>query len=99
MGGKLRTKSKILSLLALFAIVLGTAAYGQAAAFAATPSWQEPPLRLSEPVDAVITDLESYIPEYMQDQNIPGVAVALIRDGEVVWIDGFGGQRACPKCC
>jgi CubicO group peptidase (beta-lactamase class C family) len=38
----------------------------------------------------VITDLQDFIPAYMQEQNIPGVAIALIQDSEVVWTDGYG---------
>ena len=83
-------KSKILSLLALFAIVLGIVAYGQTVTLAATPSWQERPLRLSEPIETVVADLKSYIPEYMREEDIPGVAIALIREGKVVWTEGFG---------
>jgi len=83
-------KFKILSLLALFAIVLGIVAYDQTVTLAATPPWQELPLRLSEPVETIVVDLESYIPEYMCEKNIPGVAIALIRDGKVVWTEGFG---------
>lgn len=84
-------KSKILSLLALFAIALGIVAYGQTATLSQRPpSWQELPLRLSEPVEAIVADLKSYIPEYMREKDIPGVTIALIRDGKVVWIGGFG---------
>jgi len=84
-------KFKILSLLTLFAIVLGILAYDQTATLAATPSsWQELPLRLSVPVEAVVTDLKNYIPEYMRKEDIPGVAIALIRNGKVVWTEGFG---------
>jgi CubicO group peptidase (beta-lactamase class C family) len=90
-------KSRILSSLALFAIVLGTVAFGQATALAATPSKQEPPLRLSEPTDVIVADLESYIPDYMQDKNIPGVAIALIRDDEIVWTEGFGVASAITR--
>jgi CubicO group peptidase (beta-lactamase class C family) len=56
----------------------------------AEPAQQALPLRLSEPVEAVVADLEDYIPSYMHQENISGVAVALIRDGEVVWTEGFG---------
>jgi len=83
-------KSKILSWLTWFTLVLGTATYSQVATLAATPSWQEVPLRLSEPVETIIADLENYIPGYMREAGIPGVAIALIRDGEIVWTEGFG---------
>jgi CubicO group peptidase (beta-lactamase class C family) len=74
----------------LFGIVLGMAAYSQAATLAAPPSPQEQPLRLSEPAEAIIADLEGYISEYIHQENIPGVAIALIRDGENLWTAGFG---------
>ena len=83
-------KSKILSWLALFAFVLCTTAYNQAIALASTPAWQEVPLRLSEPVKTIIADLESFIPGYMREESIPGVVIALIRGGEIVWTEGFG---------
>jgi CubicO group peptidase (beta-lactamase class C family) len=83
-------KFKIFTLLAMLAVLLGMAAYGQAAALAATPSGQEPPLRLSEPLDDIITDLESYIPERMREDDIPGLSIALIRNGQIVWTEGFG---------
>ena len=81
-------KPRFLFLLALFAIVLGAVTLGQATTLAATPSEQEPPLRLSEPTEVIVADLENYIPDYMQENNIPGVAIALIRDGEIVWTEG-----------
>jgi CubicO group peptidase (beta-lactamase class C family) len=83
-------RRKVLSLLALLAIVTGTAVCSRAVAFGASPSLQEPPLRLSEPLDVVVADLESFVPLYMQQENLPGVAIALIRDGEVVWTEAFG---------
>jgi CubicO group peptidase (beta-lactamase class C family) len=83
-------KFKDSPLLALLVLLAGMVANAQTAALAAKPSQQEPPLRLSEPVEAIAADLESYIPEYMREQDIPGVAIALIRDGEVVWTEDFG---------
>ena len=62
----------------------------QADTLPAQTSQEELPLRLSEPVEAIVADLENYIPEYMREQNIPGVGIALIRDGKVVWTEGFG---------
>ena len=51
---------------------------------------QEPPLRHVEPLAAVVADLEDYIPALMDRAGVPGLAVALIRDGRVVWSAGFG---------
>jgi CubicO group peptidase (beta-lactamase class C family) len=50
----------------------------------------EPDLRLTEPLDAVVHDLETFIPGYIAEKRVPGAAIALIRDGEVVWTSGFG---------
>jgi len=51
---------------------------------------QDVPLRFSEPVDSVIADLKSYIPDRMNESNVPGLAIALIRNNQVVWTEGFG---------
>lgn len=51
---------------------------------------QDLPLRVSEPVDSVIADLKSYIPNRMNEADVPGLAIALIRDNKIVWTDGFG---------
>ena len=51
---------------------------------------QKTPLRISEPIDSIIADLKSYIPDRMREADIPGLAIALIRDNKIVWTDGFG---------
>jgi len=51
---------------------------------------QDVPLRVSEPVDSVIADLRSYIPDRMKQAEVPGLAIALIRNNQIVWSDGFG---------
>ncbi len=53
-------------------------------------SGQELSLRLVEPVEDVITDLKSYIPQRMYEGGIPGLAIALIWDGRITWAEGFG---------
>lgn len=55
---------------------------------------QKPLLRLSEPVDGVVSDLEVYIPERMHERDTSGLAIALIRDCEVVWTEGFGATNS-----
>lgn len=49
----------------------------------------EPPLR-NDPPEQIIADLETFIPARMQQADIPGLTVALIQDGQVVWSQGFG---------
>jgi len=51
---------------------------------------QEVPLRVSESVDSVIADLKSYIPDRMNEADVPGLTIALIRNNKIVWTDGFG---------
>ena len=51
---------------------------------------QELSLRLSEPVDTIIADLKIFIPNYMNNENIPGIQIALIKEGKIAWTEGFG---------
>jgi len=83
-------KLRILASMALLIVLLGTGASSQVRALAASVPASQPPLRTSEPVGDIVADLEKFIPSHMDQQGIPGVAVALIRDGKVVWADGFG---------
>ncbi|UCH61782.1 MAG: beta-lactamase family protein [Fidelibacterota bacterium] len=50
----------------------------------------EPLLRHIEPLDAVVADLRDYIPARMADDHVPGLSIALVREGKVVWSEGFG---------
>lgn len=83
-------RNKKFPLLILLVLLGGMLANGHTASLAAKPSQYAPPLRQAEPVEAIIADLAQFIPQYMQEEDIPGVAVTLIRDGEVVWREGFG---------
>jgi CubicO group peptidase (beta-lactamase class C family) len=47
-------------------------------------------LRVNEPLEAVLADLEAFIPAHMEQQGVPGAAIALVRDGRVVWTEEFG---------
>jgi len=51
---------------------------------------QELPLRYEEPIETIIADLKAYIPERMQEADIPGLTIALIHNGKLVWTEGFG---------
>ncbi len=83
-------KIRTFTLMTLLIVLLGMGASSQVRAFAASGPASESPLRTSEPVGDIVTDLEEFIPSHMDQEGIPGVAIALIRDGEVVWADGFG---------
>jgi len=83
-------KLRISTLMTLTIILLGTGASSQDTSFAASAPVSEPPLRTSEPVGDIVADLEEFVPTHMDQEGIPGLAIALIREGEVVWADGFG---------
>ncbi|KPK09705.1 MAG: hypothetical protein AMJ56_10060 [Anaerolineae bacterium SG8_19] len=72
------TKFKVSSLLTSLVFLIGIATPIRAERLPAQASQERLPLRLSEPVETIVADLESYIPEYMREQNIPGVGIALI---------------------
>lgn len=48
-------------------------------------------------VSSILTDLKKYIPEYRQNQNIPGVSIALVNDDTVVWAQGYGFVNSITK--
>ncbi len=51
---------------------------------------QETPLRRTESLEAVVADLRGYIPARMAEDHIPGLSIALVREGLLVWSEGFG---------
>ena len=77
---KTRTSVVIILAFLLLAGVPLTASTGHAAAS----------LRINEPLEAVVADLKAFIPAYMEQEGVPGVAIALVRDGRVVWTGEFG---------
>ena len=85
-----KNETKIILLLVLFVIIFRMLVFSQISTDTLISSNQEPSLRFLEPVDSIIADLESYIPKFMHEENIPGVAIALIRNSKVVWKKGFG---------
>jgi CubicO group peptidase (beta-lactamase class C family) len=83
-------KFRILPLIAVLILILGFGTFNPAIVSGASLPAQEPPLRTSEPVDDIVADLEEFIPTQMDQEGVPGAAVALIHDGEVAWAEGFG---------
>jgi CubicO group peptidase (beta-lactamase class C family) len=41
--------------------------------------------------------LERQIPELMKDAQVPGVSIAIIKDGELFWRRGFGVKNVASK--
>jgi CubicO group peptidase (beta-lactamase class C family) len=73
--------SRVSSILVLEALTIGflEAAPGLRARGPALPS-----------TTAVISRLESEIPDLMKQGRVPGMSIALIRDGKTTWLHGFG---------
>jgi CubicO group peptidase (beta-lactamase class C family) len=53
---------------------------------------QELPLR--KPDRATIAVLQKNIPELLKESTVPGLSLALIRDGKTYWVHGFGVRDA-----
>jgi CubicO group peptidase (beta-lactamase class C family) len=90
MRGGLASRSWRAVVLAVVALFLSTAATGHVAAHGPVADLPDSQLRLSEPVEEVVADLDSFVPEYLSAERIPGASVALIRDGKVAWTGGYG---------
>lgn len=49
------------------------------------------PVYCSDPdIDSVIADLRTFIPEYIKSHNVPGVGISLVKEGKIVFNEGFG---------
>src|SRR5439155_26425975 len=47
--------------------------------------------------DELIARLESVLPRLMKDGYVPGLSIAVIRNGKLAWIHGFGVKNAETK--
>lgn len=83
-------KIRIFTLMTVSIVLLEMGLSSQVKAFTASEPPQKPPLMTLEPIDDIVADLEEFIPAHMDQEGVPGLAIALIRDGEMVWADGFG---------
>ena len=57
----------------------------------------KPSILLNKNLKTLITDLEANIPDLMKKARIPGLQIALVRDGKVVWQKGFGFRNAVKR--
>lgn len=58
------------------------------------------PLQDSRPAfgpDEVWTLLDGLVPAQMQNDRVPGAAVAVVMDGKVVFLEGYGSARLEPE--
>src|SRR5262245_4989643 len=72
--------------LSVVAIPIATA-FGQGKA-AAKPSFT--PLQTKAKKELVIAKLEQSVPQLMKEGAVPRLSIALLRNGELVWRQGFG---------
>jgi CubicO group peptidase (beta-lactamase class C family) len=42
------------------------------------------------PPGRIVQDLSTFITEQLDNEGVPGLSVAVVRDGEIVWAHGFG---------
>ena len=69
-----------------------------ALASSASPSQYEAlPLKTNVPLQSMIADLEQYIPAQMKAADVPGLSIAIVRNGELVWARGFGVRDGSTK--
>ena len=81
-------KTRILSILFLVAC-MGLIGPVQAIG-ARSSSGVSSPIQEIFPDQALVEDLSTYIPAQMQAAKVPGLSIALIQEGEIVWVEGFG---------
>jgi CubicO group peptidase (beta-lactamase class C family) len=53
-----------------------------------------PPLLNHKDLQTVVADLQELIPQLMKQARIPGLQIALIRDGRIVWHQNYGQRNA-----
>ncbi len=78
---------------AIAGIMVATAVRAAAAQSVAPPTSVSPPAAVATTAGAS-AKLEGLIPELMVKGGVPGLAVAVIREGAVAWIRGFGVASA-----
>ncbi len=57
-------------------------------------SAQEKALQTKLKTAEIVARLEQHIPQLMQDGEVPGLSIALIREAKLVWHHGFGVKNA-----
>ena len=49
------------------------------------------------PRNTLVADLENHIPKLLEDANVPGTSIAVIKDGMLLWHRGFGVKDNASK--
>ena len=58
---------------------------------------EAPSLLVKKDPKAIISDLETLVPELLIKARVPGLQIALIREGKIIWDKGFGVKNAKTK--
>jgi CubicO group peptidase (beta-lactamase class C family) len=53
-----------------------------------------PPLLTMKDPQAVIANLQNFIPSLLEKGRVPGLQIALVRDGKIIWHQSFGVKNA-----
>ena len=59
--------------------------------------WSTAAQKTGAPKDALVADLESALPGLIKEADIPGLSIAVIRDGKLLWSGAFGIKSALTK--
>ncbi len=73
------------------------AAFSQETGKPPSPPPSAAPPRVDLEQTQVVARLEQHVPQLMKDGGVPGLAIALLRGGEVVWHRGFGVRNSKTK--
>ena len=87
MGGLMRRTRWILLVFVFLALL-------PESSFEAQINLRTPATTLQKPDKTIIAALQKRLPELMNGANVPGVSLALIRDGKTFWSQGFGVRDA-----
>ena len=55
------------------------------------------PLRTDAKLEQITARLERDVPQWMKEADVPGLSIALVRDGRLVWHHGFGVKDSKTK--
>jgi len=54
-------------------------------------------LKTDTPLETLVSDLESLIPQRMAEAKVPGLSIALVRDARLLWCQGFGVKSTVSR--
>ena len=82
--------------LALLAVIAG-ATFARQAPLAPQAKQGTTPLRTDAKLEQITSKLERDVPQWMKEADVPGLSIALVRDGRLVWHHGFGLKDSKTK--